>query len=358
MDETGELLAATVKRLFETHCTSATLLQAERGTWPAPLWAALEEAGLTRALLPESAGGAGLEPLLALALVRALGRHAAPVPLAETMMAGWLLDGAGIAVPDGPLTILPVYAEDRLALRREDAGWRLTGTARRIPWGRQAAGAAALVELAGGAMVAFVPAGGWTAADGANLALEPRDDLALDVRLEPSAVAPAAAGIDMSVLRRLGAVMRSLAIAGALETVLAMTVDYAQTRVQFGRPIGKFQAIQQNLAILAGQTVAAGAAADIAADAFASGLDPADIAAAKARTGEAASIAAGIAHQVHGAIGFTHEHRLHFFTKRLWSWRDEFGNEAEWSQALGRLAAAAGADGLWSDLIARSAAAP
>jgi acyl-CoA dehydrogenase len=273
------------------------------------------------------------------------------------MMAGWLLDGAGIAVPDGPLTILPVQADDRLALRREDAGWRLTGMVRRIPWGRQAAGAAALVELAGGAMVACVPAAGWTAADGANLALEPRDDLALDVRLEPSSVAPAAAGIDMTALRRFGAVMRSLAIAGALETVLAMTVDYAQTRVQFGRPIGKFQAIQQNLAILAGQTVAAGAAADIAADAFASGLDPADIAAAKARTGEAASIAAGIAHQVHGAIGFTQEHRLHFFTKRLWSWRDEFGNEAEWSQALGRLAAAAGADGLWSDLIARSAAA-
>jgi acyl-CoA dehydrogenase len=146
--------------------------------------------------------------------------------------------------------------------------------------------------------------------------------------------------------------MRSLAIAGALETLLAMCVDYAQTRVQFGRPIGKFQAIQQNLAILAGQAVAAGAAADIAAEAFTRGLPLAEIAAAKIRAGEAATIAAGIAHQIHGAIGFTQEHSLHFFTKRLWSWRDEFGNEAEWGLALGRLAASAGADRLWPDIVA------
>jgi|HubBroStandDraft_1064217.scaffolds.fasta_scaffold01910_9 acyl-CoA dehydrogenase len=351
MDETGELLAATVTRLLEPHCTAVKLLEAERGVWPAALWAALEEAGLTRALLPEAAGGVGLESEAALALVRAVGRHAAPAPLAETMMAGWLLAGAGIAVPDGPLTILPARNEDGLGLTQEGEGWRIAGTVRRIPWGRHAVAAAALVERAGETLVALVPASGWTASPGANLALEPRDEFTLDAALGSESVAPAAPGTDRTSLRRLGAAMRSLAIAGALETVLKMTVDYAQQRVQFGRPIGKFQAIQQNLAILAGQTVAAGAAADIAAAGFAAGLPLADIAAAKARAGEAASIAAGIAHQVHGAIGFTHEHSLHFFTKRLWSWRDEFGTEAEWNLALGRLAAAAGADRLWSDVI-------
>ena len=352
MDETGELLAATVERLLAAHCTSAQWLEAERGMWPGALWAALEAAGLTRALLPEESGGVGLDPAQALALVRALGRHAAPAPLAETMMAGWLLAGAGLDIPDGPLTIIASRREDGLILERQEAGWHLGGLARRVPWGRHAVAAAALVEKGGEILVALVPSAGWTATQGANLALEPRDDLTLDVRLESTAVAPAAAGTDAACLHRLGAAMRCLAMAGALETVLAMCVEYVQQRVQFGRPIGKFQAIQQNLAILAGQSVAAGAAADFAAEGFAAGLPPSAIAAAKARAGEAAGIAAGIAHQVHGAIGFAQEHRLHFFTKRLWSWRDEFGNEAEWSLLLGRLAAASGGDRLWPEIIA------
>ena len=339
MDETGALLAATADRLLAAHCTPAQLLAAERGAWPAPLWNALEEAGLTRALLPESAGGAGLDPKDALALIRAAGRHAAPAPLAETLLAGWLLADAGIAVPDGPLTIL-----QNLALGRTG---HLTGIARRVPWGQHAVAAAALVEQDGKHQVALVSAPAWRVTAGANLALEPRDDLVIDGM--PEQIAPTET--DAATLHRFGATLRTLAIAGALETVLDMTVAYAQERVQFGRPIGKFQAIQQNLAILAGQTVAAGAAADIAVDAFSAGLPLAPIAAAKARAGEAASIAAGIAHQVHGAIGFTQEHRLHFFTKRLWSWRDEFGNEAEWNLALGRLAAQAG-ERLWPDIIA------
>jgi alkylation response protein AidB-like acyl-CoA dehydrogenase len=125
-----------------------------------------------------------------------------------------------------------------------------------------------------------------------------------------------------------------------------MTVTYANERVQFGRPIGKQQAVQQMLAILAGQVAACGGAADIAGTAFDT-LDLMAIAAAKVRAGEAVSIAAPIAHQVHGAIGFTEEHRLHFFTRRLWAWRDEFGSERHWSAILGRHAISAGSDGLW-----------
>jgi len=131
-----------------------------------------------------------------------------------------------------------------------------------------------------------------------------------------------------------------------------LTVDYVRTRIQFGRPIGKFQAIQHNLAIFAGQSAAAGAAAEMAAEAFAAGLNLVAIGAAKARAGEAASLAASIAHQAHGAIGFTQEYELHRLTRRLWSWRDEFGNEAEWQRIVGRAALHAGADGLWPMITA------
>jgi acyl-CoA dehydrogenase len=160
-----------------------------------------------------------------------------------------------------------------------------------------------------------------------------------------------ASPISAGALRALGAVMRSAQMAGALQSVLAMSVQYASERVQFGRPIGRFQAVQQNLAVLAGQAAAATAAAEAGIEA-AGDADALAVAAAKIRAGEAAGIGAAIAHQVHGAIGFTQEHRLHYSTRRLWSWRDEFGNEAYWARRLGARLAAAGADRLWQSITA------
>ena len=63
---------------------------------------------------------------------------------------------------------------------------------------------------------------------------------------------------------------------------------------------------------------------------------------------------AAIAHQVHGAIGFTHEHSLHFATRRLWAWREEFGADAWWAERLGQAAIAAGAAGFWPALTQRA----
>lgn len=140
-------------------------------------------------------------------------------------------------------------------------------------------------------------------------------------------------------------------IAGALSCVVEITVGYAQERVQFGKPIAKFQAIQHNLAILAAHSAAANAAADMAAEAAERDMNRLVIAAAKTRCGEAASAGAAIAHAAHGAIGFTQEHVLHHFTKRLWSWRDEFGKESDWALELGRAAAKAGPQRLWSDIV-------
>ena len=77
------------------------------------------------------------------------------------------------------------------------------------------------------------------------------------------------------------------------------------------------------------------------------------MAAAKIRCSEAVEVGTGIAHQVHGAIGFTDEHILHRFTLRLLSWRDEFGDETFWSLKLGELITAKGARELWPLLASR-----
>jgi acyl-CoA dehydrogenase len=340
---TDTLVLDAADRLFADAATPALVNAAENGEWPGALWHAIDEAGFPAAL-----GGLADLPD-ALAILRAAGRHAVPLPLAETMLARFALREAGLTVPSGPLTLAPVERDDLVKLRRDGRDWRLSGSARRVGWASEAAG---LVVVADGA-AAFVAPAPAEMRRGTNLAGEPRDTVTLDRVLAADAVAPLAASIDRTLLYRLGALCRAAQMAGALEAALGLATQYANDRVQFGRPIGKFQAIQQQLAQFAEQVAAAAVAVTASADAVARGGEIFFAAAlAKIRAGEAAGKSAEIAHQVHGAIGFTHEHRLHHLTRRLWSWRDEFGVESEWSMALGRQVAAQGAEAFWPRLTA------
>jgi acyl-CoA dehydrogenase len=129
-------------------------------------------------------------------------------------------------------------------------------------------------------------------------------------------------------------------------------VQYAGERQQFGRPLGKFQAIQMELAEMAGEVTAVTALTDAAVQSLEHG-DPGFVlaaAAAKVRAGAAVEVVARLAHQVHGAIGFTQEHKLHHLTRRLWSWRDEAGSELVWSRVLATGLLADGPAGVWPAL--------
>src|SRR5204863_7141510 len=118
MSNLRTLLADTVKRLFTDLVTKELIESAEKGAWPDKLWRALEEGGLTLPLVPEARGGAGGVWRDAHVVVRAAGEHAAPIPLAETIVASGLLAGAGLDVPLGPLTVAPVHRDERLTLTR------------------------------------------------------------------------------------------------------------------------------------------------------------------------------------------------------------------------------------------------
>ena len=174
----------------------------------------------------------------------------------------------------------------------------------------------------------------------------------------PEIVEAAPGGVDEDALFQMGAAVRTAQIAGALRGILDMSVDYAQERMAFGRPIGKFQAVQHNLARLGGETAASIAAVGAVADRLGRSdiFDDQvlfEVAAAKTRVGEAAGEGAAIGHQVHGAIGFTDEHILHRYTMRLWSWREDFGSESVWAVRLGEMVAARGADALWPMVTAQ-----
>jgi acyl-CoA dehydrogenase len=352
MNELRTMLGDVVTRLFTDLVTKDLLESAETGAWPEALWRAVEENGLTWPLVPEGKGGAGGSWGDAFVVARAAGRHAVPLPIVETIVGSWLLSASGLDVPSGPLTIAPVHRDERVRLTRAGGGWRLSGTVTRVPWGRAAGHVVLVAEADGRTMVALAARDAGEATHDQNLAREPRDTLAFE-SAPLAAAAPAGRGVPARAVWLHGALVRSAQMAGALDYVLRQASQYATERRQFGKPIGSFQVIQQNLAVLAGHTAAAGTAAANAFKAADRGDAAFEIAVAKVRVGEAAGVGAQIAHQVHGAIGFTYEHALQFATRRLWSWRAEFGGEGEWATELGRSVAERGADQLWPHLTAR-----
>jgi acyl-CoA dehydrogenase len=120
-------------------------------------------------------------------------------------------------------------------------------------------------------------------------------------------------------------------MAGAAARARDLTITYASERQQFGQAVNRFQAVQQQLAEMAGES----AAADAAVEQALANPTAARISAAKVVAGRSAARVAKIAHQIHGAIGFTHEHSLHRFTTRIWQWRDQDGTEAQHAVSLG-----------------------
>ncbi len=322
------LLQETIERLLADAVTPDLLRAAETGVWPADLWAEIEALGLPFAAVPEDLGGTGASWSDIFVVVRACGAAAAPVPLPEAIFANSLLSSAGLAPPENGVIVFATGSSDAPLAD--------------VPWGRHAhwlvlhdakAGRIALHSLADAGIVTD-----------ASVAGEPRDIVTLALG---SLVAEAATSASTDAVVLGGAMLRSAQMAGALGRLTEVNADYANERVQFGRPIGKFQAVQQQLAVLATQAAAAVAAAEAAFLMADPAPDLLTTASAKAVSGEAAGKGAAIAHAVFGAIGFTHEHSLHFLTRRLWAWRAEYGSDAFWAERLGQSIAAAGDDGLW-----------
>ncbi len=353
-DDLGSLVVESTTRIFRDHCDLQTINNATDESWKKPLWSHLEDSGLTLSWVPEDKGGAGGGIAAGFDILHVSGQFAVPVPLAETMLAAWLLAHGDLPIPAGTMTVAPVNHRDEI---RMGADGRVSGIARAVPVAPEVAHLALVAIGAQGPHIGLVEMSSCTLAAGTSIAGDPQADVTLQ-QVTPVVIGQTPSPIDTGTVILMGAVVRSRQIAGALQSVLDLSVAYAKERVAFGRPIGKFQAIQHSLARLAGEVAAADAVSGSAADAIrrADSFDDAvflEAASAKIRTGEAAGEGAAIAHQVFGAIGFTQEHILHRLTRRLWAWRDEFGSESQWAEKLGHRVAAAGADELWPMLAAR-----
>lgn len=353
MAESDNIVVQTAESIFADLADSQDIIRTGNGSWKAPLWNALNEAGLPLAWVPEEQGGSGASLADGFGVLNAAGRAAIAVPLAETMLAGWLLAKGGISSPEGAMSIAPASPRDRITL---NADGTLTGRARGVPFAKEAKHLAVLALGAKGPSIALIDSSACTITSGINLANEASDTVVF-TSTKPLELKPAK-DVDQTALMLMGCVVRSLQIAGAMETMLEITVRYSNERVAFEKPISKFQAVQHNLARLASETAAALAAATSAADAVANATSFDDAVmleaiSAKIRCSEAAERGTGIAHQVHGAIGFTSEHILHRLTLRALAWRDDFGNESHWAVELGKMVCARGADDLWPLVASR-----
>lgn len=309
-----DLFSDAVAQLLSDQCTPAAVRAIEAGGDHRSLWQHLETSGFADALLPESQGGAGLNLADAYPVWALCGAHALPLPLAETMLSRALMVGAGLTPPAGSLTLATatLTAQGELVCDTVRCG-RVADQVLTVLPDRLALlpVSQAAVTDAGFCLDATLQ---WSAAD---VAAAPSAKATLDVRT-------------------LQACLYSAQLAGALMSVFQRTLAYANDRNQFGRPIGKFQAIQHQLSVMAEHVFAARMAAQLGCYSD-QGIQPhrERVAVAKARTSEAALEVASLAHSIHGAIGFTAEFDLQLDTRRLHLWRQAAGSETYWHGVLG-----------------------
>jgi len=335
MTDERTLVADTAARLLEE------IAQAQ-GLSFEDAWAKADELGLPLLMIDEVSGGFGGGWNDLLAIQWEVGRRASALPLGEAIVANWMCSRAGLASQAG----LGSFA---LATQGEVHGSRFSGTCKHVAAGRHTRWIVCM--HADGSLIRLQSQQG-EIARGENLAGEPRDSFTFhDASCERASFAESGANIAFEY----GALMRLGQIAGALSAALALTTGHVTQRVQFGKPIGAFQSVQQQLAVFAIETTAAGCAARAACDAADRASTPHAawyaIAAAKLRANFAIEVATATAHQLHGAIGFTQDYSLHPLTRRLWGWRTEAGNDRFWAARLGSHVAARGAEATWADIV-------
>ena len=334
-----DMMDAVFAEYRETHPPSP---YAERD---AGLWQRLDELGLVRLTGAERSGGSGAGWYEAAELLAAAVRHGVRIPLAEhDLLACWLLEANGMTGMAGDGAVRTVCVLDE------------HGVAQQVPWASGADRVVVVYPIDGEYRMVDADATAVRITAGANLIGEPRDT----VRLDPAAasgLAGAPVGADLVARLRLkSALVRSIQVCAALDRVLQLSIEHATSRIQFGRALSGFQAVQNLISDIAGEAALARAATEAALVAAVAGDWSADnlnflVAVARSCTGHAAAVAVRNAHQVHGAIGTTREHRLHEFTRAALAWRSEFGSVQYWDEQVTEAALRVGAPGLWGLMV-------
>jgi len=357
--ESQQLLATTARDFLRKQCPPERLDElAGDARHARELWRAMAELGWTGLLIPEELGGSDGSLLDVILLVEEMGRVCLPGPFVDSaIVATSLLARAGSAAQRRH--VLPAMARgDRVcALALLEAGGELApgSMALRLDAGRLT-GRKLFVRDADRADDFLVVA---RSDGGLSLVLVERVRAGIEVAPMPSMaderifavtfsrvdvgaddiVGQPGGGEDaLAPALRLGALARSAEMVGCAQRILELTVEHAKSRVQSGRPIGAFQAIQHACAdLLRGVESARPLVHHAAWKAQQDGAEcAADVAMAKSYAGEACLAVARKAHQIFGAISYCDEHPLHHFHKRIVAARLAFGDPAHHQEIVAR----------------------
>lgn len=302
----------------------------------AALWRRLDDLGLVRLTGPESNGGSGAGWSEAVELLGAAVRHGVRIPLAEhDLLACWLLDANAMPCDEAVRTV---------AVLDDD------GTSAAVPWARGVDRIVVVWPADNAYLVADIPVAATRVSLRTNAIGEPRDAVTVDVSLLDG-VPVAAALIDQLI--RKAALVRAIQVCAALDRIIELSIEHASTRVQFGRPLSKFQTVQNLISDSAAEAALARSATEAAltaavADGWATDRLDFMIAVARSCAGHAASVVVRNGHQIHGAIGTTREHRLHEFTRAALTWRSDYGSVDRWDSVITDATLRVGGRGLWS----------
>ena len=340
----GDMIAESLERIVKDPKRMPHLLTT--GEWPAELATEIQALELNLILVGESQGGASGGWQDAYSVLRLTGFHAIPLPVAEGMLAARILSTADVQPGPGTYTVATQVSGE---WTKRTTGFHFSGELSAVPWGRHADYVLCVVSVDGNTLVCVLPKALARVSHACNLAGEPRDSLSFN---EARAVTAIAGGAEAHELFEFSALARLAQTAGSLAAALELSIDYACQRKQFGQSIAKFQAVQQQVALFGAEVAAVSCAVQAACAAADLGAAGFQIAAAKLRANRAIGVGTAIAHQVHGAVGLSQEYALHQLTRRLWSWRSEFGNDRYWSEKIGAIVTRVGADRFWNELTA------
>lgn len=302
------------------------------------IWSEVSALGLPDVLVPEERGGFGGNWSDAGEVFQALGRFTLPLPIGENILARHWLDGLEARIPSG----LGIFVFDRMSSRKLDAGHILSAPmADQVEWILSVSGDQwKLLSLSSSQIIS-------------NNQLDRQAEFLIPMEQLDALEQGSSAGISDRFFHQ-AALLRACQMAGAITAMLDMTIDHVQQREQFGAPLSKLQAVQQEVALLAEDQAAVSCAVASACQALTVGDATMEIAIAKWKANEASARASRIAHQLHGAIGITQEYPLHRYSQNATRWRSDFGNERYWLDRLAAFVLSNRDRPLWHMLTERS----
>lgn len=346
MSEMKEMIVDVVEKIFKDHVEKETVDLVEKGQWAEAVWGILTENEILNVAIAESRGGAGGDLDDLLSLYQLIGQYAVPIPFVETTFANYILETLHLTNTTNKATYS--LSQDSVHLNDDNT---VTGSLINIPWARHVDDIVLLAHNQQGILHAVhIALADTVVTPSANLAGEPRDTVVLkNAKIQQRTTRPLTEA-EVQFFETLDTAAKNALMTGAIKKAFDLTVSYSKEREQFGRPIHRFQLVQQHIAYLAGEQAIASAAFENMVAALVEKRQQHEVAYTRIRLDEASKIVSTSAHQVHAAIGVTHEHSLHQYTRRLWAWRDEGLTVSYWKKDIANALLATDKENIWAYL--------